>query len=63
MVDLGGPTAGAGDPWNRFKNHINNKGSLMSIPLSKIPEISQLHFELNRRITDHEMEPGTTSSP
>ncbi|XP_039433150.1 transcriptional activator cubitus interruptus [Culex pipiens pallens] len=73
MVDLGGPTAvtaGArttGIPRNRFKNRINYKGSLMSNPLSNILEInSQRHFglvELNRRITDLKMEPGTTPPP
>ncbi|XP_065076252.1 transcriptional activator cubitus interruptus-like [Ochlerotatus camptorhynchus] len=74
MVDLGGPTAatatagtrGSG-PRNRFKNRINIKGSLMSNPLSNIPEINNHRnfglIELNRRITDLKMEPGTTPPP
>ncbi|XP_062533394.1 transcriptional activator cubitus interruptus isoform X2 [Armigeres subalbatus] len=74
MVDMGGPTAAAAtagtrsSPRNRFKNRINNKGSLMSNPLSNIPEMNahNRHFglgELNRRITDLKMEPGTTPPP
>ncbi|XP_055632185.1 transcriptional activator cubitus interruptus [Toxorhynchites rutilus septentrionalis] len=74
MVDLGGPTATAtagvrsGGPRHRLKNRISNKGSLVSNPLSNIPEINNQrnHFglgELNRKITDLKMEPGTTPPP
>ncbi|XP_058812085.1 transcriptional activator cubitus interruptus isoform X1 [Topomyia yanbarensis] len=74
MVDMGGPTSAAttgsraGAPRNRFKNRINNKGSLMSNMLSNIPEINNYRNtfglgELNRRITDLKMEPGTTPPP
>lgn len=75
MVDLGGPTAAtatagtrSSNPRNRFKNRINIKGSLMSNPLSNIPEMNahNRNFglgELNRRITDLKMEPGTTPPP
>lgn len=73
MVDLSGPTAAAtagirtGGPRHRLKNRINNKGSLVSNPLSNIPEInSHRNFglgDLNRKITDLKMEPGTTPPP
>ncbi|XP_050084332.1 transcriptional activator cubitus interruptus [Anopheles aquasalis] len=78
MVDLGGPT-GAGtatvsvrnNPRNRFKNRINHKGTLLgSSPLSNIPEMNSGNAmrnfglgELNRKITDLKMEPGTTPPP
>ncbi|XP_055588075.1 transcriptional activator cubitus interruptus [Uranotaenia lowii] len=70
MVDLGGPTTAgtrSSGPRNRFKNRLSNKGSLMSNPLSNIPETNnQRNFslgELNRRIIDLKMEPGTTPPP
>ncbi|XP_055530506.1 transcriptional activator cubitus interruptus [Wyeomyia smithii] len=73
MVDMGGPTSAAtagsrsSAPRNRFKNRINNKGSLMNNMLSNIPEINNYRNfglgELNKRITDLKMEPGTTPPP
>uniref|UniRef100_A0A182J1L6 C2H2-type domain-containing protein n=1 Tax=Anopheles atroparvus TaxID=41427 RepID=A0A182J1L6_ANOAO len=77
MVDLGGAATGAAtavaarnNPRNRFKNRINNKGSLLgSSPLSNIPEINSQQMrnyglgELNKKITDLKMEPGTTPPP
>ncbi|XP_053679585.1 transcriptional activator cubitus interruptus [Anopheles nili] len=75
MVDLGGPTGAAAisarsNPRNRFKNRINNKGSLLSSsPLSNIPEINNQTMrnfglgELNKKITDLKMEPGVTPPP
>uniref|UniRef100_A0A182NE10 C2H2-type domain-containing protein n=1 Tax=Anopheles dirus TaxID=7168 RepID=A0A182NE10_9DIPT len=75
MVDLGGPTGAAAvsarnNPRNRFKNRINNKGSLLgSSPLSNIPEMNSQNMhnyglgELNRKITDLKMEPGVTPPP
>ncbi|XP_049534830.1 transcriptional activator cubitus interruptus [Anopheles darlingi] len=78
LVDLGGATGAAtatmsvrNNPRNRFKNRINNKGALLGTsPLSNIPEMNSGNVmrnfglgELNRKITDLKMEPGTTPPP
>lgn len=62
MVDLGSNSCAIERPRNRFRNRLNAK-SIGPSPLSNIPETNSRNTfgigDLNQRITDLKMEPGT----
>lgn len=64
MVDFGSTNSMSAMPRNRFGNRLNAK-SIGPSPLSNIPESINRNAigELNRRITDLKMEPGTFIPP